>query len=81
MYQYATCFASTARLMEEIGSKDPVTRDAAVARYLDLLRSGGSDHPMALLTRAGVDLSRPETVRAVSSQLDDLLDRLERELA
>lgn len=81
VYQYATCFASTAKLMEEIGSKDPVTRDAAVARYLDLLRSGGSDHPMALLKRAGVDLSRPETVRAVSSQLDDLLDRLERELA
>jgi hypothetical protein len=28
-----------------------------------------------------VDLSQPETVRAVSSQLDGLVDRLERELA
>jgi hypothetical protein len=35
---------------------------------------------MTLLKSAGVDLSQPETVRAVSSQLDGLVDRLEREL-
>ena len=81
VYQYATCFASTAKLMEEIGSRDQATRTAAVARYLELLRSGGSDHPMTLLKNAGVDLSRPETVRAVSAQLDGLVDKLERELA
>ncbi len=81
VYQYATCFASTAKLMEEVGSQDPVARQAAVDRYLTLLKSGGSDHPMALLKKAGVDLSKPETVRAVSAQLDGLVDRLERELA
>ncbi len=80
VYQYATCFASTAKLMEDIGSKDPVKRDAAVDRYLDLLKSGGSDHPMELLNKAGVDLSRAETVKAVSSQLDGLVDKLEREI-
>jgi oligoendopeptidase F len=81
VYQYATCFASTAKLMEEIGSTDPVKRGAAVDRYLQLLKSGGSDHPMALLKKAGVDLSQPETVRAVATQLDRLVDRLEGELA
>jgi oligoendopeptidase F len=81
VYQYATCFASTAKLMAEIGGSDPATRITAVTRYLDLLRSGGSDHPMALLKEAGVDLSRPEAVKAVSSQLDGLVDRLEQELA
>jgi oligoendopeptidase F len=81
VYQYATCFASTAKLMEEIGSTDPVKRGAAVDRYLQLLKSGGSDHPMALLEKAGVDLSQPETVRAVATQLDRLVDRLEGELA
>jgi len=81
VYQYATCFASTAKLMEEIGSNDPSERKAAVDRYLTLLKSGGSDHPMALLQKAGVDLSKPETVRAVSAQLDGLVDKLERELA
>jgi len=80
VYQYATCFASTAKLMDEIGSADEATRTAAVARYLDLLRSGGSDHPMTLLKRAGIDLAQPDTVRAVVAQLDDLVTRLEAEL-
>jgi hypothetical protein len=32
------------------------------------------------LKKAGVDLSQPDTVRAVIEQLDDLVTRLEREL-
>jgi oligoendopeptidase F len=36
---------------------------------------------MRLLQRAGVDLSQPETVRAVVAQLDALVTRLEAELA
>jgi hypothetical protein len=32
---------------------------------------------MTLLKRAGVDLSQPETVRAVVDQLDSLVSRLE----
>ena len=81
VYQYATCFASTAKLMTEIGHADAAVRQPAVARYLDLLRAGGSDHPMRLLARAGVDLSDPTAVRAVVNQLDGLVTRLEGELA
>jgi oligoendopeptidase F len=81
VYQYATCFASTAKLMNEVQSADPSVRRDAVGKYLDLLRAGGSDHPMKLLQRAGVDLSEPETVRAVVKQLDRLVDRLEAELS
>ena len=77
VYQYATCFASTASLMQ--GIRGPGAAEA-VARYLDLLRAGGSDYPMNLLARAGVDLSRPDTVRAVVAQLDTLVGRLETEL-
>lgn len=80
VYQYATCFASTAKLMEEIGGASGAPRAAAVTRYLDLLRSGGSDHPMTLLKGAGVDLAQPDTVRAVVAQLDGLVTRLETEL-
>jgi oligoendopeptidase F len=78
VYQYATCFASAARLMQDL--RDPSARADAVARYLALLRAGGSDYPMNLLARAGVDLSQPETVRAVAAQLEVLVTRLEREL-
>jgi oligoendopeptidase F len=80
VYQYATCFASTARLMTEVRHSDPAIAQAAVDRYLTLLKSGGSDHPMRLLQRAGVDLSEPSTVRAVVEQLEGLVTRLEAEL-
>ena len=61
VYQHATCFASTAKLVEQIGGTSGAGHPAAVARYLDLLRSGGSDHPMTLLKREGVDLAQPDT--------------------
>ena len=79
VYQYATCFASAARLSREImhGSSAGDARD----RYLSLLRSGGNDYPMEQLKKAGVDLAQPDTVMAVIEQLDDLVTRLERELA
>ena len=77
VYQYATCFASAARLAGEITSGPQETRAEARRRYLDLLGAGGSDHPMTLLKAAGVDLSEPTTVRAVVDQLDGLVSRLE----
>jgi oligoendopeptidase F len=80
VYQYATCFASTARLMQDVRSSDPGRRDDGVRRYLSLLRAGGSDYPMNLLSTAGVDLSQPDTVRAVATELDMLVGRLESEL-
>jgi oligoendopeptidase F len=81
VYQYATCFASAAHLVRGIVESDGPDRDAAVARYLDLLKAGGNDHPMEQLRRAGVDLSQPDTVRAVITQFDGLVTRLEAELA
>jgi oligoendopeptidase F len=80
VYQYATCFASAARIAQEIMHGGPDLRANARERYLTLLRSGGSDHPMALLKKAGIDLSQPDTVLAIVRQLDDLVTRLEQEL-
>ena len=54
-------------LHEEAGARD---------RYLSFLGSGGSDYPLELLRRAGVDLEEPapyrETFAAVDGHLDDL---------
>ncbi|MCB2229103.1 oligoendopeptidase F [bacterium] len=80
VYKYATCFASSAKLVKEIQSSDKDVREAAVKRYLALLRSGGSDYPMNQLQAAGVDLSRRETIQAVVSQLDELVSQFETEL-
>lgn len=77
VYQYATCFASAARIAASITAGPAEAREAARARYLTLLSSGGNDHPMKQLARAGVDLSTPETVQAVIDQLDALVTRLD----
>ena len=81
VYQYATCFASAARIAREIMHGSDQERSDARERYLTLLRSGGSDYPMELLRKAGIDLREPDTVRAIVDQLDDLVGRLERELS
>ena len=80
VYQYATCFASAAKLGTDILSSDMAVREAAVDAYFTLLKAGGSDYPMDLLRQAGVDLSQPETVQAVSHQLERLVSQLETEL-
>jgi len=77
VYQYATCFASAAKLAKEITNGTENSRAEARRRYLDLLGAGGNDHPMTLLKGAGVDLSEPSTVKAVVDQLDSLVGRLE----
>jgi oligoendopeptidase F len=81
VYQYATCYASSAQLLKQIDADRSAGKSDAVERYLNLLEAGGSDHPMELLKRAGVDLSRPEAVRAVVQQLDDLVTEMERAIA
>jgi oligoendopeptidase F len=81
VYQYATCFASAARIAEEIMRGPEATRHGARDRFLTLLRAGGNDYPMEQLKKAGIDLSQPDTVRAIVNQLDELVTRLEGELA
>jgi oligoendopeptidase F len=81
VYQYATSFASSAQLMQQVTCGSATDRASAIDRYLTLLKSGGSDHPMTLLQRAGVDLSKAETVRAVVDQLDRLVTQLEAAIA
>lgn len=81
VYQYATCFASSAQLFKAMTTGDTASRDAARQRYLDLLSSGGNDLPMTQLQKAGVDLTQRATVQAVVDQLDELVTRLEAEAA
>ena len=81
VYQYATCFASSAQLFDAMTTGTPDQRQAATERYLTLLKSGGNDHPMEQLRKAGVDLTQRATVQAVIDQLDALVTRMEAEAA
>lgn len=59
VYKYATSFcASQLFLQRVLGSESE--RD----QYLDLLRAGGSDDPLILVERAGVDLTDRKTVES-----------------
>ena len=78
VYQYATCFASAAKLSKTLMDLDPGAREIARQRYLSLLSAGGNDHPMRQLQKAGVDLTQPDTVAAVVQQLDGLVTQLEK---
>ena len=81
VYQYATCFASSAILYEKmINSSDESERKETLDKYIRLLSSGGNDFPMEQLKKAGVDLSKIETIEAVARQFDLLLDKLEVEI-
>lgn len=75
VYQYATSFASSAKLYENLKT-NPESR----YKYLTLLKSGGNNHPMEQLKLAGVDLTKKESFDSVAKEFDRLLDVLEEEL-
>jgi len=81
VFKYATCFASSAQIVKGIVSDDTTVRQEALDRYLTLLKSGGNDYPMEQLKKAGVDLTNPEAFKAVIDQMDNMVTRLETELA
>ena len=82
VYQYATSFASSANLYDRITNEkySVEERESAKEAYLMLLKSGGNDHPMSQLKKAGVDLEKEESFHAVAVEFDRLLDILEEEL-
>ena len=74
-------FASSAQLYDAMTKGAPESRKAATERYLTLLRSGGNDHPMEQLRKAGVDLTQRSTIQAVIDQMDRLVTQMEAESA
>jgi oligoendopeptidase F len=81
VFQYATCFASSAQLYRAMTTGTPEARKAATDRYLTLLKSGGNDYPMVQLKKAGVDLTQRATIQAVIDQMDRLVSQMESEAA
>lgn len=71
VYQYATGFCSAVAIASDIlATGDP-------SRYLQFLSTGGSMYPLDELKLAGVDLTRPETVRDALRVFEDSLAELE----
>ncbi len=72
-YSYAaglTIGTSVAKAIREEGQP-------AADRWLEVLKAGGSENPLRLAEMAGVDMTRPETLRSTADYVGSLVDELE----
>jgi oligoendopeptidase F len=76
VYQYATAKCAASLLHERLTSPDEAVRSETVERYLELLRSGGDDHPVTQMRKAGVDFTSDAPYRALVAKADRLIDDL-----
>lgn len=74
VYKYATGFSAATALAHQILKEG----SPAVERYMTFLASGGSDYPINLLRKAGVDMEKPEPVRQALEVFTALLNQLEK---
>lgn len=72
VYQYATGFCSAVSIVKNIletGNAD---------NYLKFLTLGGSDYPIEELKIAGIDLTKPDTIKNALVMFDEKIDELEK---
>jgi oligoendopeptidase F len=77
VYQYATGMSAAISLARAIRDEGEPARE----RYLALLAGGGSDYPLALLRRAGIDLTSPEPVKTGLAEFDRVVAEMEQLVA
>lgn len=77
VYKYATGFSAAVALSQQILEEG----EPAVERYLNFLKSGGSDYPLNLLKRAGVDMTTPEPIVKAIEVFGGLIDQMEQLIA
>jgi oligoendopeptidase F len=73
VYQYATSFTASSALSEQVLAGD---RDAA-RRYLELLQEGGSDYPVDLLKKAGIDMTTSLPFDLTMQKMNRVMDEME----
>ena len=73
VYQYATSISAAAFFAEGIEKGDTDLR----TRYLDMLKSGGSNDPYLVVKKAGLDMATPAPYRALVARMARLTDELD----
>ena len=73
VYQYSTSFVAATALAKMIIEEGEPARE----RYLTMLKSGSNDYPIALLKKAGIDMTTTAPMKATIAVFDDLVDQLE----
>ncbi len=70
VYQYATGFCAAVAIARGI------LEGKGLDSYLAFLKSGGSDFPITLLQKAGVDLTKPESILTSLDEFDRMVGEL-----
>ncbi|NLM36192.1 MAG: oligoendopeptidase F [Clostridiales bacterium] len=73
VYQYATGYAAASSFARAILEEG----EAAVERYKGFLKAGGSDYPINILKKAGVDMTTPKPLEDTIKRFSELLDMME----
>jgi oligoendopeptidase F len=73
VFQYATSISAAAYFAEGIEKGDTAMR----ARYLDMLKSGGSDDAYQVVKKAGLDMASPAPYRALVARMARLTEELD----
>jgi oligoendopeptidase F len=74
VYQYATSYAASEMILGKFQSGET----GIVQRYLEMLSSGGKDHPIELLKICGVDMTKPEPVLATLKRFSEQVAEVDR---
>jgi oligoendopeptidase F len=77
VYQYSTSFTASTALAEKVLGKE---KDA-VKNYIDFISAGGSDYPIELLKKAGVDMTSAEPFNKTMAAMNRTMDEIETILA
>jgi oligoendopeptidase F len=73
VYQYATGLSAAIAIARAIRDEGEPARE----RYRQLLASGGSDYPLKLLARAGVDLTSSKPIEAGLAEFERVVSEME----
>lgn len=74
VYQYATSWAVSTALSQRVWNHE----DQALERYHQFLSAGGSDYPIEILKRAGVDVTDDQYLKDAFQVLEQRLDQIEK---
>ena len=73
VYQYATSITAGEWFAKSILNGGKAERE----NYLDVLRAGGSDYPVAILQKAGLDMTKPDPYRQLVAGFGEIIGKIE----
>ena len=73
VYQYATSIVYATAFFEKIKENG----DEAVQKYFNIIKGGGSNYPIELIKKAGVDPLSAEPFELAMKRMNDVMDKIE----